>query len=279
MSERRPIYTPPPCDANDHPMQSLLTLTAEQIAELRRKAPASLRDYPGTMLARTVSDAVLVDAEWLRRGWRKHVGGCTKLTALRIEIVFSLREHLKSLDEDSRFSLIDVAWAIRLYGDEVSGKVGGDKSAQWRRDHPTACKTFESFLGCYETLDRYVALALRHRATLRRRRSNNEAQNKAVALAKLKTGLIEQFERFPEPVRVQLIDRARAWMRANKYHHLASTTPSMRSTIWRDAILHVVASDQTLLATCIKLIRKAPGPGRCKKGNGAPKGQRSEPRP
>jgi len=121
-------------DLFDHPT-SPLKLTDNELAAIRARIPRGLR--------RRFPDALLIDAEWLRRGWAKKIGACRVLSLERIEAV-------RAAVERQGYTIIELGWAILAYARELAGDM-------WRRQNPAARKSFEAFLTC-DRLEVYVGL-------------------------------------------------------------------------------------------------------------------------
>ncbi len=118
----------------DKPQAKTVELSQGEIDELCEQIPGPL--------VKRYGKGRLIDAEILRRQFRKFVGGCTVLNTERFLSI------CRRMDE--RYTALHIYQAILAYGNELV-------SSKFRQENPSARRSLESFLKC-DRFDVYVAI-------------------------------------------------------------------------------------------------------------------------
>lgn len=178
-------------DLYDKPKGSL-RLTDAELAAIRKRCRRSAG------LIRRWGDGALTDAESLRREWHKLFRGCLLLNDDRVAAV------LRRLDDG--FEPAQIYWSIVAYSEEC-------KTVAWRREHPSARKTFEAFLldGRFEL---YVEQGDRLRDQDAARRQLKRARVACALERTAEDALRDAFDMLPDAERSRLEQRAIALLEA-----------------------------------------------------------------
>jgi hypothetical protein len=165
--------------------QSALKLADGELAALKARLPR--------WATKKYGESAIVDAEYLRRGWHGTIGGCRLLT---VDRYLAVGQRLV----DDGYKILDLAWAVRAYADEIASDV-------WRRQNPKARLTFEAFFKSGR-LDIYISAGEQLRDQDRNcksaaaaRRAENEQRDQRAAL-------YAEYKALPAAERAKLLEQA-----------------------------------------------------------------------
>jgi len=189
--------------------QSSLVLADAELAALAKRLPRwAVKKY---------GEAVVVDAEYLRRLWNELLQGCRLLTEPRYTAVGQ-----RFVDG---YELGSLEWALRAYAKEI----GTD---MWRKLNPQARRTMESFFQDGR-LDIYIDLGLKLKESEDRTRKAAAARLQENKQSHQLKSLYQQYKALPAAERAKLLEQALAAIggAARAFGHQDESNPMIRNKL------------------------------------------------